>query len=50
MKLLSFFSGCYFQIEKIKIGNRYGIFCESGCLIIPTEKEIKEYNFKECRI
>ena len=45
-----FFSGCYFKIEITKIGKKYGIFCESGNVVIPDDKEIKNYDFSDCRI
>lgn len=31
-EISNFFSGCYFNIELIKVGNKYGILCMSGCI------------------
>lgn len=49
-EIAQFFSGCYFNVNVIKIGSRYGVFCESGALNIPTMKQVEEFNFSECRI
>jgi len=49
-EITRFFSGCYFKVEVTKIGSKYGIFCESGALLIPTEKEIKNYDFQDIRV
>lgn len=49
-EVAQFFSGCYFKINIKKIDGKYGIFCESGCLNIPTEKQLEEFDFSNCRI
>ena len=50
LEIAQFFSGTYFKLEIKKINNSYGIFCISGTLNIPTEKEVKDYKFEDCRI
>lgn len=42
-----FFSGCYFKVEVIKIGKRYGIFYESGNVIVPDKKELEKIEWSD---
>ena len=42
-----FFSGCYFKIEVKKIEGRYGIFCESGAVVIPDKKRLAETKWED---
>jgi predicted membrane-bound dolichyl-phosphate-mannose-protein mannosyltransferase len=49
-EVAQFFSGCYFKIEIKKVNGNYGIYCISGTLNIPTEKEVSKYQFEDCRI
>jgi len=50
VQVSQFFSGTYFKMEIKKVGKDYGIFCISGTLNIPTEKEVSKYQFEDCRI
>jgi hypothetical protein len=43
--IAEFFPEVSFKYEVIKIGTRYGIFCESGCLFKPTKEEIENYAY-----
>lgn len=50
LEIAQFFSGTYFKLEVKKVNGQYGIFCTSGALFVPTAEEIKNYDFKECRV
>lgn len=45
-----FFSGCYFKLEAIKVGSKYGLFFESGTFIAPTREDVERYDFSKCRV
>jgi len=49
-EIAQFFSGTYFHIELARLNGSYGFMCISGAVQKPTEKEIENYKFEDCRI
>ena len=45
-EVAQFFDKCSFKVNVLKIGSKYGIFCESGCVFKPTEEEIAKYKYE----
>lgn len=49
-EVAQFFSGCYFKIEVKTINGKYGIFCQSGALNIPTLEQVEAFDYRKYKI